>query len=88
MRSLERKYGAICRAVAVKVAEGHKAAKPGASSEGEQSPVTEAGGEAARQRVWLSLRTALLGGGAAGNRARFGGYSPLCRQMATAPFLV
>ncbi|KAG5848529.1 lon protease homolog 2, peroxisomal [Anguilla rostrata] len=28
VRSLERKFGAICRAVAVKVAEGHKAAKP------------------------------------------------------------
>ncbi|KAJ8271926.1 hypothetical protein COCON_G00107850 [Conger conger] len=30
VRSLERKFGAICRAVAVKVAEGHKAAKPDA----------------------------------------------------------
>lgn len=27
MRSLERKIGAICRAVAVKVAEGHRANK-------------------------------------------------------------
>ncbi|XP_048828613.1 lon protease homolog 2, peroxisomal [Brienomyrus brachyistius] len=43
VRSLERKYGAICRAVAVKVAEGHKAAKPGASTKGEQSTGTEAG---------------------------------------------
>lgn len=32
MRSLERKFGAICRAVAVKVAEGHRVTKTEASS--------------------------------------------------------
>ncbi|KAJ8398609.1 hypothetical protein AAFF_G00421370 [Aldrovandia affinis] len=33
VRSLERKFGAICRAVAVKVAEGHKAAKADTSAD-------------------------------------------------------
>lgn len=33
VRSLERKIGAICRAVAVKVAEGHKMSRPESSSE-------------------------------------------------------
>lgn len=32
MRSLERKIGAICRAVAVKVAEGHMVTKRDAST--------------------------------------------------------
>uniref|UniRef100_A0A8B9RCZ8 Lon protease homolog 2, peroxisomal n=1 Tax=Astyanax mexicanus TaxID=7994 RepID=A0A8B9RCZ8_ASTMX len=35
VRSLERKIGAICRAVAVKVAEGHKLSKTESSSESE-----------------------------------------------------
>lgn len=33
VRSLERKIGAICRAVAVKVAEGHKMSRSESSSE-------------------------------------------------------
>ncbi|MFT7799998.1 lon protease homolog 2, peroxisomal isoform X2 [Arapaima gigas] len=36
VRSLERKIGAICRAVAVKVAEGHKAAKSSSTSSSEE----------------------------------------------------
>uniref|UniRef100_W5MLA6 Lon protease homolog n=1 Tax=Lepisosteus oculatus TaxID=7918 RepID=W5MLA6_LEPOC len=46
VRSLERKFGAICRAVAVKVAEGHKVAKTDHASPGAET----AGGEKADGR--------------------------------------
>ncbi|XP_078139210.1 lon protease homolog 2, peroxisomal [Centroberyx gerrardi] len=45
VRSLERKIGAICRAVAVKVAEGQKVTKPEASAP--EGPVQEQGDMAA-----------------------------------------
>ncbi|XP_071403577.1 lon protease homolog 2, peroxisomal [Centroberyx affinis] len=45
VRSLERKIGAICRAVAVKVAEGQKVAKPEASAP--EGPAQEQGDMAA-----------------------------------------
>ncbi|XP_072551167.1 lon protease homolog 2, peroxisomal isoform X1 [Salminus brasiliensis] len=44
VRSLERKIGAICRAVAVKVAEGHKLSKIESSSEPETGQVQEGKG--------------------------------------------
>ena len=43
MRSLERKIGALCRAVAVKVAEGHKATEP--EHEGLDGSAQEARGQ-------------------------------------------
>ncbi|KAJ8371419.1 hypothetical protein SKAU_G00114470 [Synaphobranchus kaupii] len=55
VRSLERKYGAICRAVAVKVAEGHKAAKPDAPLPGPSHAAGEAGAheqEGGERRLW------------------------------------
>lgn len=45
MRSLERKFGAICRAVAVKVAEGHKVAKPATPPPDPSHAGGEVGGE-------------------------------------------
>uniref|UniRef100_W5K7I0 Lon protease homolog 2, peroxisomal n=1 Tax=Astyanax mexicanus TaxID=7994 RepID=W5K7I0_ASTMX len=44
VRSLERKIGAICRAVAVKVAEGHKLSKTESSSESETGQEREGKG--------------------------------------------
>uniref|UniRef100_A0A8B9KEM6 Lon protease homolog 2, peroxisomal n=1 Tax=Astyanax mexicanus TaxID=7994 RepID=A0A8B9KEM6_ASTMX len=45
VRSLERKIGAICRAVAVKVAEGHKLSKTESSSESETGSLAEREGK-------------------------------------------
>ncbi|XP_066569579.1 lon protease homolog 2, peroxisomal [Amia ocellicauda] len=62
VRSLERKYGAICRAVAVKVAEGHKVAKaehvpPGPDAAGQEK--VEAEGEGREDSLGGSADLAL-----------------------------
>ncbi|XP_031420232.1 lon protease homolog 2, peroxisomal isoform X2 [Clupea harengus] len=51
VRSLERKIGAICRAVAVKVAEGHKMSKQESSShqQGQLAEEKETGGDEAQR---------------------------------------
>lgn len=53
MRSLERKIGAICRAVAVKVAEGHRAAKAEAPTP--EGPTQQGGNEVTELRVPVGL---------------------------------
>lgn len=53
MRSLERKIGAICRAVAVKVAEGHTVTETGAL--GPECPTEQGGRSLTSVCLWADV---------------------------------
>ncbi|XP_018582149.1 lon protease homolog 2, peroxisomal isoform X1 [Scleropages formosus] len=59
VRTLERKIGAICRAVAVKVAEGHKATKTPSSSSSSEVTTAQEGGNKGEEPIGGSVDLSL-----------------------------